>query len=85
MTPRDRVNDGLALACLLALMLASPLILSALYDELYGDWERDDCQTLADGGRPRAESLWISPEASRRLRGLLLFAMPAVQEVNDGK
>lgn len=37
---------------------------SVLYDELYGDWHRIDCQAMADGASPRTESLWISPNAN---------------------
>jgi DNA adenine methylase len=37
-----------------------------LYDrELYAGWERLELQTVADGGRPRVEILWLSPAASR--------------------
>lgn len=30
-----------------------------LYDELYGDWERIEKDSLADGARPRTEVLWM--------------------------
>lgn len=32
-----------------------------LYDELYADWARVDCDAYADGAQPRVESLWLSP------------------------
>lgn len=31
-----------------------------LYDDLYNDWYRVDRNALADGARPRVESLWLS-------------------------
>lgn len=35
--------------------------LCPLYVSLYRDWRRLDVDTLADGARPRRESIWISP------------------------
>lgn len=35
----------------------------ALYDELYGDWVREDRAALADGALDRTESLWLNPAA----------------------
>lgn len=32
-----------------------------LYDELYRGWRRIDRNSMADGARPRVESLWLSP------------------------
>lgn len=32
-----------------------------LYDSLYAGWTRVDGRALADGARPRVESLWLSP------------------------
>jgi DNA adenine methylase len=32
-----------------------------LYQELYGDWRRVERSALADGARPRTESLWLNP------------------------
>jgi len=40
--------------------------LTALYDELYGDWQRVEFSTHADGGRDRTEVLWISPNAVKQ-------------------
>lgn len=38
-----------------------------LYDrDLYADWERHELRTVADGGRPRTEILWLNPAASFR-------------------
>ena len=34
-----------------------------LYSALFGDWERIDRDALADGARPRTESLWLNPAA----------------------
>ena len=34
-----------------------------LYRELFGDWERIDKEAMADGARPRTESLWFNPAA----------------------
>lgn len=34
---------------------------SALYEELYGDWQRLDRNHRADGGRARVESVWMNP------------------------
>lgn len=36
-----------------------------LYRELFGDWRQVCCDALADGARPREESLWISPSADK--------------------
>lgn len=44
-----------------------------LYDDAFGDWERRDVHTLADGARERVESLWLNPAAAahQRQRSLL--------------
>ena len=45
----------------------------ALYDELYGEWERFDMDTMASGqqgGIVRTESLWLNPAAIRSRRNL---------------
>ncbi len=50
---------------------------SALYDELYGDWNQLQCDTLADGAKKRTEFLWFNEaawQASRRQRVLPLEA-----------
>lgn len=39
-----------------------------LYSKLYGDWLRMERTTLADGARPRVESLWLNPAAESRIR-----------------
>lgn len=36
---------------------------SPLYDDLYGDWHREEMATHADGARDRVEVLWLSPAA----------------------
>lgn len=38
-----------------------------LYDRLYGDWERVDKDTHADGASDRVESLWLSPKVSKSM------------------
>lgn len=37
-----------------------------LYSELYATWRRVERNVFADGGRPRVEVLWISPNADAR-------------------
>lgn len=39
---------------------------SDLYEALYGDWERMERSSLADGARRRTECLWFNPIASAR-------------------
>jgi DNA adenine methylase len=41
---------------------------STLYDDLYGDWERLECETLADTAKPRTECLWFNAAAWERSR-----------------
>lgn len=36
-----------------------------LYDELFGDWLRVDCDTFADTAKKRTESLWFNPAAAK--------------------
>lgn len=38
----------------------------ALYDDMLADWTRVDRAALADGARPRTESLWLNPPAIGR-------------------
>lgn len=47
---------------------------SVLYQDLYGDWERLDRNSRADGGRPRIESVWMNPACSSVQRQQGLFA-----------
>lgn len=35
-----------------------------LYEELYGDWERVEKRTMADGAKERTEVLWMNPAVS---------------------
>jgi DNA adenine methylase len=44
-----------------------------LYDELFGDWERVERATLADGAHPRVEVLWLNAAAWSRQRQQSLF------------
>lgn len=46
---------------------------SALYDELYPDWERVESRAWADGAKERTECLWLSPRVSEWMRGRLLL------------
>lgn len=48
-----------------------------LYDKLYSDWQCVTRTALADGARRRTEVLWLSPAASSRLSGMMLFPLPA--------
>jgi DNA adenine methylase len=45
-----------------------------LYDELYGDWQRRECDTIADGARPRTEVIWLNPVCAERQAQTRLFA-----------
>lgn len=47
---------------------------SALYDELYGDWQRLERNHMADGARPRLECLWLNPACADAQRQKGLFA-----------
>lgn len=38
-----------------------------LYDEALPDWRRVERATMADGGRPRTEVLWINPACAEAL------------------
>lgn len=42
-----------------------------LYDAALPDWRRVECNTFADGARPRREILWINPAADSALGGRL--------------
>lgn len=44
-----------------------------LYLELFGDWERVDRDTYADGAGARTECLWLNPAAVERARQGSLF------------
>lgn len=47
-----------------------------LYEELYPDWVSHDRDTLADGARPRTETLWLNPAAAAAQDQLRLFPSP---------
>jgi DNA adenine methylase len=36
-----------------------------LYDKLYAEWQRVDRASMADGAKPRVESLWLSPNCAK--------------------
>jgi DNA adenine methylase len=40
----------------------------ALYDELYGSWDRFERKAMADGGRARTEVVWLNPACSAALQ-----------------
>lgn len=42
-----------------------------LYDNLYDGWRKEKRRSLADGARPREETLWINPLASDLAQGSL--------------
>ncbi len=44
-----------------------------LYEELFGDWERAERATHADGAGDRTECLWLNPLASKRRSQQTLF------------
>lgn len=46
---------------------------SELYDQALSDWERIECEALADGARRRTEVLWLNPACSRALKFGTLF------------
>lgn len=41
-----------------------------LYDDLYGDWNRVETETHADGARDRTECLWLNPSCVMAQRDL---------------
>jgi DNA adenine methylase len=43
---------------------------SGLYEELYGDWRREERATHADGAQPRRECLWMNFEGRQLTLGL---------------
>lgn len=45
---------------------------SALYSDLYGDWETVERTAIADGGRRRVEVLWFNPATAIHRYGRLL-------------
>lgn len=40
---------------------------SALYSELYPDWQRHERKAMADGGRARTEVVWLNPACAAAL------------------
>jgi DNA adenine methylase len=46
---------------------------SALYDELYHDWQRVTCEAVNDAAKVTVECLWLSPAALRRGRQMRMF------------
>lgn len=39
-----------------------------LYEELFGDWQREDVVALADGAKERVECLWLNPACAAAQR-----------------
>ena len=56
-----------------------------LYDQRLRTWTRVDLNTVADGARPRLESLWLNPRADQALRRetLPLFDTPPAPPVPE--
>lgn len=46
---------------------------SALYGEIYHDWQRVERPALADGARPRTEVLWMNPQCAGLQRNMRLL------------
>lgn len=46
----------------------------ALYDDMYSDWRRVECNTHADGARDRVEVLWLNPACAAAQSQHLMFA-----------
>lgn len=70
---RHEMNDEdhrLLLECLLG--LEGAVVLSGyaneLYDESLKDWERRDRKAMADGAKPRIESVWLNPNCLTLLK-----------------
>lgn len=64
MTDRDHEDLAEVLRACAGMVVLSGYA-SPLYEDLYGDWDRVDKEALADGARPRIESLWLSPATQR--------------------
>jgi DNA adenine methylase len=58
---------------------------SALYRELYGDWECLQRKTLAEGARPRMECLWFNAAAWERRPQVRMFAMQGMLQEMVGR
>src|SRR6266702_4023604 len=47
---------------------------SALYERLYADWQRRDCDAMAARGKPVTEVLWFNEACSKAQRQRRLIA-----------
>lgn len=47
---------------------------STLYEDLYGDWIRQECDAMADRGRRRTEVIWLNDACQARQRQMELRA-----------
>lgn len=45
-----------------------------MYDRMYADWERRECNTHSDGARDRVEVLWLNPLCAARQSQARMFA-----------
>jgi len=76
MTDDDHREMALALRSVKGMVVMSGYP-CALYDELFGDWERAERKAYADGAQKRTECLWLNPLASKRRSQQSLFAKGA--------
>jgi len=64
-------EDHRALADALGSLKSAMVVLSgypsALYNELYPDWQRHQRKAMADGGRERTEVVWLNPACAAAL------------------
>ena len=70
LTDNDHVNLANFLRTLKGMVIVSGYD-SPLYDKLFSDYKKMTKKAFADGARERLECLWISPNAQRRMKGLL--------------
>jgi DNA adenine methylase len=57
---------------------------SALYDELYHDWQRVTCEAVNDAAKVTVECLWLSPAALRRGRQMRMFDESTFHRARSG-
>jgi DNA adenine methylase len=58
--------------CVGAVMLSS--YPSEMYDRLYADWNRRECNAHSDGARDRVEVLWLNPKCAAAQYQQRMFA-----------
>jgi len=66
-----KADDHRKLAAALRSLKLAMVVLSgypsALYEELYPDWQRHQRKAMADGGRERTEVVWLNPACAAAL------------------